>query len=216
VNPEKPEALFWEGSLKLGLDLGEKEITKYLQYLEALKRWNRSINLTAYTGNTSMVEHLFLDSLMGLRFLNGRTEGRMADLGTGAGFPGIPLQIHCPSTELTLIESSGRKVAFLLYIRGVLELKGLTIVNRRVEALSKLPEFQGRYDILLARAFAKPPMVVQMARPLLSGKGSLVLYVSPPGASEIGALDGWDIQRMDYTLPFSGVHRTLLSMSPSS
>lgn len=213
MEPKTPEALLRSGAEALGLRLDEEEIRNDLDYLAALKRWNRTTNLTAYREDRALIEHLFLDSLMGTRVLESVAGKRMADLGTGGGFPGIPIKVHIPALHLTLIESSKKKAAFLVYLRGLLGLEETAVLDERVEDLAIRAEFQGQFDIIVTRALAKPPVVIRLARPLLGPGGLLLLYLSPSGAAALDAAPDWISRAVHYQLPFSGIRRTLVTLT---
>ena len=107
-----PLELLKDGLRKLGISAGEEAIGAFLLYLEELKKWNRAHNLTSITDDREIVIKHFLDSALFLEAVHGRGR-RIADVGSGAGFPGIPLKILRPDLEISLIEPSGKKCAFL-------------------------------------------------------------------------------------------------------
>ena len=211
--PRTPERLLIEGGETLGFNLKEQEIQQVLTYMDALRRWNRAMNLTSLTTRSSIIERHFLDSLMGIHVIHPFPGMKLADLGTGAGFPGIPIKINRPEIDLTLVESSGKKTAFLHHVCGLLNLKGVTVLSTRIEDLHRVREHLGRYDVIVSRAAARPPMTLKMSAPLLASGGRLVLYLTTVSADTLGQPEGWKATRLDYRLPFTGAKRTLLALS---
>jgi 16S rRNA (guanine527-N7)-methyltransferase len=151
----------------LGVTLGEAEAARLLQLLEELERWNRSYNLTAIAGREEMITHHLLDSLAISPDLAGT---RIADVGTGAGFPGLPLAIANPSRQFTLIDSSGKKVRFVAHAARTLGLTNVTEVHARAETLRPKVAF----DTVTARALAALPVLLAQVAPL-SGPATRVL-----------------------------------------
>lgn len=141
----------------LGVTLAPGEAARLLQLLDELERWNRSYNLTAIDSREEMITHHLLDSLSISADLAG---GRIADVGTGAGFPGLPLAIANPSRQFTLIDSNGKKVRFVRHAAHKLALRNVSALHARAETLR--PE--APFDTVTARALAAlPELLVQLA-----------------------------------------------------
>jgi 16S rRNA (guanine527-N7)-methyltransferase len=151
----------------LGVTLTPADAGRLLTLLDELERWNRSYNLTAITSREEMITHHLLDSLSISPDLAGE---RIADVGTGAGFPGLPLAIVNPSRHFTLIDSSGKKVRFVAHAVRTLALGNVTALQARAEALRP----QQPFDTVTARALAAlPELLVQLAP--LCGSATRVL-----------------------------------------
>lgn len=207
---ERPESLLQEGTSTLGISISPNQENQFLLYLQLLKRWNRRINLTSHTDDKAIIEWHFLDSLVGLRGFEAHKGLKLLDLGTGAGFPGFPLKITCPDIKLTLADSSHKKTAFLHHLSGVLKFKGVSILTERVEDLSKQPEHKASYDVVVARAFAKPVRTFETAVPFLATGGRLLMYLTSSGLRDLAPQEAWKVKRIDYVLPFSEAERSLL------
>lgn len=161
-----------------------------LAYLELLLRWNRAYNLTAVREPLEMVDKHLLDSLAMHPHVDAiaRRGGRLADLGTGAGLPGIPLAIAKPGLHVTLVESNGKKVRFMREVVRRLALTEVEVVESRIEALDR----PGHYDAITARALATLPLIVQLGGHLLQSGGQLLAMKGVHPAAEIDALpQGW-------------------------
>ena len=208
-----PDALLQEGASLLGVPLQRDQIEAFITYLSVLKRWNKRVNLTSHTTDKAIVEWNFLDSLIGVKGVSAQKGQRLLDMGTGGGFPGIPLKLLRPDLELTLVESVHKKAAFLLHLCGVLGLQGVSVLAERVEAIRDQLEHRGGYDIVSSRAFAKPGMTLKAAAPFLKPGGRVLMYVARSGMRELGQPKGWKVQRVDYTLPLSRTDRVLLVLS---
>ena len=153
-----PELLRRDAAL-LEVTLTEADAACLLALLDELERWNRSYNLTAVSGREAMIAHHLLDSLSISPDLAG---ARVADVGTGAGFPGLPLAIVNPSRQFTLIDSSGKKTRFVAHAARTLGLGNVTVVHARAESLT--PETP--FDTVTARAFAPLPKLLTQVAPL--------------------------------------------------
>ena len=207
-----PEKLLQQGGQRLGLHLKKKQVNQLLTYLNELKRWNRRVNLTALTTNQDIIERHFLDSLMGVKTIRPYQDLKLMDIGTGAGFPGIPIKLYYPEILLTLVEPVHKKAAFLHHLCGVLRLKGVSVLAERVEGLHRSPEHRGVYQVIVTRAFAKPKPAIKSAVPFLAPAGRLVLYMSRSGEERWHLEQGWKSETLDYRLPFSDVKRSIVVM----
>lgn len=206
----KLASLLAAGAEALDSPLSGFQIEQFLIYLEDLKEWNQRVNLTAITVDDEIIEKHFLDSVAGLKAIEKRSGQTLLDIGldigTGAGFPGLPLKIVFPALQVTLVESSQKKAAFLYHIIGKLHLAGTAVINKRVE---KLKEETARYDLIVARAFAKKRVVLERSLALLSNDGKLILYQGrPESASPLDPKNGWETT-IQYQLPFSKIRRSL-------
>ena len=209
--------LILEGAQQLGVFVSEDQISKFLIYLEELKQWNARINLTAIRDDRGIIIRHFLDSIAGMAVLgNGASSGlpsRVIDVGTGAGFPGMPIRICRPQIFLTLLESNKKKVAFLHSLCGTLGLKGIQILGERLEWISKQPSHQGAYDILMARAL-RPSMFLAQASHLLRLGGRVVIWAARAGEELFRELKDpavWSQPEvLSYRLPFEDIERNLI------
>lgn len=196
------------GAEALGLRLTDRMSEALIIYMSELIRWNKKTNLTSIERPEDIVIAHFLDSLAFLKAFTLK-EGKIADIGTGAGFPGIPLKIYLGSITLTLIESSSKKASFLHHIIGLLGLNDVSIVNRRIEELDPLSDPSIMSDIIVARAFAKLDKLVKSSLPILRPGGRII------------AGKGWDIDNeisrllaLDLPVSIKAIFRFRLPLSP--
>ncbi|MGN1124378.1 MAG: 16S rRNA (guanine(527)-N(7))-methyltransferase RsmG [Eubacterium sp.] len=193
---------------KLGIDLGEYGADRFDTYAERLVRWNEHINLTAITEPDDIVIKHFIDSLYIMKYVKFKEGEQIADVGTGAGFPGLPLLFANPDTvDVTFVDSSGKRIGF---IKDVLNNTGLIArrVHERAEILGKDPEFRERFDYATARAVAPLNVLCEYCLPLVKVGG---LFVSLKGSSGMQELEsatnaieilGGEVARAEeYSLP---------------
>ena len=145
---------FKEGLKELQIELSDKQINQFLQYYELLVETNKVMNLTAITEFDEVVEKHFLDSLSLCRVYDLKDNVKILDLGTGAGFPGIPLKIAFPDLELVLADSLNKRIKFLNQVIDELELKNITAVHARAEELGKNKDYREQFDVCVSRAVA--------------------------------------------------------------
>ncbi|HEY3786704.1 MAG TPA: 16S rRNA (guanine(527)-N(7))-methyltransferase RsmG [Steroidobacteraceae bacterium] len=173
------------GAASLGVVLAERDADRLLHLLDEVERWNRTYNLTAIHGREDMLTHHLLDSLSIQPDLRGR---RVADLGTGAGFPGLPLAVADPDRHFTLIDSNGKKARFVQHAARELNLSNVEVLHGRVESVSAAEPF----DSVLARAFAPLPDLLHAAAPLCAPLGRVLAMKGKWPQAEIDALPaGW-------------------------
>ena len=177
---------------KLGLELDDQQARKLLQHLDLLDEWNERMNLTAIRERPQQITKHVIDSLSVRPWLRGE---RVADIGSGAGFPGIPLAIVEPGRHFTLIESTGKKCRFLEHLCDALGLANVAVVQSRAE--SYRPE--ERFDTVVARAVGPVSELVRVAGPLVAGGGRLLAMKGRYPEEELAKkLNGWKL---------AGVHR---------
>ncbi|MBZ4038087.1 16S rRNA (guanine(527)-N(7))-methyltransferase RsmG [Novilysobacter selenitireducens] len=167
--------------------------TPLLDYLSLLLRWNRTYNLTAVRDPREMVTKHLLDSLAMHPYVDGLAGagGALADLGTGAGLPGIPLAIAKPGLRVMLVESAGKKARFMREAVRQLKLADVQVAESRIEAL----DMPGAFDAITARALATLPLLVEWGGPLLKPDGRLLAMKGVEPAEEIAALpEGWAVE----------------------
>ncbi len=186
------------GAQKLQIALKEEHLEAFRTFQEELITWNERFNLTAITDDTGVQIRHFLDSLSCLLALQaGERFGsrRMIDVGTGAGFPGIPLKIVCPAIKLTLLEATGKKVRFLQHIVDQLHLDNVTLIHGRAEELGQDPRHRERYDWAVARAVADLPILAEYLLPLVR-IGGRVLAQKGEGAPAEAQRSEWALRQL--------------------
>lgn len=165
----------------LGVALTEHDAARLRQLLEELVHWNRRFNLTAITDLESMVSHHVLDSLAVHRYLHGAA---IADVGTGAGFPGLPLALVNPERRFSLIDSNGKKIRFVSHAVRTLGLMNVEPLQARAETLR--PERP--FDTVLARAFAPLPQLLETVAPLCGSETQVLAMKGKWPQSELDAV----------------------------
>jgi len=167
-----------EGASKLGIELSARQVKQFELYYQELIEWNKKINLTAITDYSSVQVKHFLDSLtITLALPVGEVEKpdfNIIDIGTGAGFPGVPLKIVFPQPRLVLIEPTTKKTAFLHHIIRKLELENVELLNSRAEEVAHLPLYREQFALVLSRAVALLPALVELTLPFCQIGGRFI------------------------------------------
>ena len=165
------------GAKKLGLHLTPQQLEQFHIYYQELIDWNQRMNLTAITGYEEVQIKHFLDSLTVLLALKqpmGSGSFQLIDVGTGAGIPGIPLKILLPDIKLVLLDATAKKAAFLYHIKQKLELDGVEIVVGRAEDVAHKAQYREKFELVLSRAVAPLPTLVELTLPFCAVGGSFV------------------------------------------
>lgn len=211
---EKNKNLLIEGAKAFGIHLDEKAMEAFDLYLRELLKWNQKMNLTAIRSERGIVLKHFLDSLSVHPYLPKYSS--ILDIGSGAGFPGIPLKITRPNLEMTLIDSVRKKVDFQRHIIRMLGLKGMEAIHGRIQDKGILQGLGGRFDITLSRAFSDLQTLFILSFPFLKERGWVIAMKGDVERDEIRLLTetGGTRYRLQKTisliLPFSSFKRTIL------
>jgi len=198
-----------EGAARLGVPLDEAAARALLRLLDELERWNATYNLTAIRDKRLMLTHHLLDSLSVQPALRGT---RIADVGTGAGFPGLPLAIVNPQRHFTLLDSNGKKIRFVAHAARTLGLKNVDAVHARAERFTPPQPF----DTVTARAFAALETLAETVAPLCVPGTRVLAMKGRRDESELGALPpGWALERVEpLDVPGLGEARHLVVLRP--
>ena len=171
----------------LGISLSPRQISAFERYEEELLDWNAHFNLTAIRDSESIRAKHFLDSLTCVIAWRENPPACLIDVGTGAGFPGIPLKILQPSLHLALVESVGKKAEFCRHLAGKLGLEKVEVIQSRAEEVGQLAKHRERYDWAVARAVAGLPILVEFLLPLVHVGGSILAQKGESGPAEAHA-----------------------------
>ena len=166
------------GAAEIGVCLGTAELECFAVYQRELLLWNRRMNLISESSSRDIVVRHFLDSLTPVPLLE-RPEGSLIDIGSGGGFPGIPLRIALPHLQLSLVEPSRKRSSFLSHIVRLLALGEVQVIRERVEMLKAEKTFSGRFDTVISRAVFKLPELLRTASFLLKPGGQLITMKGP-------------------------------------
>ena len=201
VNTDKFLDFFVEGAIKLGFSFEENILEKFYLYYKELNFWNRSVNLTGLLTEQEQAVLLFADSLAGSLAFPENTSFSIIDIGTGGGFPGIPLKLAFPSLQATLMEPRGNKVAFLHTVIGKLELTGISVIQKRLEACRSIINEEDKWDIAISKAVSLET-IFPHAKNILKKDGRLVVFRSS-NIDSTEKLQGMTIEKeISYELPY--------------
>lgn len=200
-----------------GLSFTADQVQQFAGLVEILLRWNQHRNLTAITAPDDVWEKHLVDSLTLLPYA--KNACRLLDIGSGAGFPALPLKIACPRLEVVAVEAVAKKVAFQRHVARTLGLTGYTAIHGRAEALVDLPLCKPGFDLVTARALGSLLLLADLARPYLAPGGRLVAMKGGEAVAELQEQGsqltqaGWIVTPTFLTLPRSGAERCLVEMT---
>jgi 16S rRNA (guanine527-N7)-methyltransferase len=175
---------------RFGVSLTRRQQEAFAWYAAELLAWNERFNLTAITDPSAIEAKHFIDSLSCLLALKPRPADRLVDIGTGAGFPGLPLKIVLPRLDVTLVEATGKKAEFCRHIVDGLGLEGVTVVHARAEDVGQMPEHRAAYDWAVARAVAGMAALAEYLLPLIRLGGRAIAQKGETGPAEVHAAEG--------------------------
>lgn len=218
------ENLLREGAEKFAAELDQDKLQKFFLYKDILKEWNEKINLTAIEEDRDIIIKHFIDSLSIMPYINKQISiinspspaCKLIDIGTGAGFPGIPLKIANPPINVTLLDSLDKRVKFLNEVITKLGLRSIKSVHGRAEDYGMNADFREQHDLAVARAVASLPVLLEYCLPFVKVGG---VFIAMKGSSieEVNSSDkalqvlGGKIEEIyDIILPFSDIQRHII------
>ena len=201
------------GAAELGIEITEHHQSQFTIYLQELRRWNAKIDLTAITDETDIAIKHFLDSLVFLKIFSATKGVCLLDIGSGAGFPGLPVKILLPEVPLTLLEPNEKKTAFLRHMIGSLRLAKAEVISRPIKDVAADPSFAGQFTHMLIRALALSH-VLQWVRPLLSEGGQFVLWRTAKLDWRSQTSGFRIVNEYSYELPLTYGKRVLVVLKP--
>ncbi|NMA15233.1 MAG: 16S rRNA (guanine(527)-N(7))-methyltransferase RsmG [Clostridia bacterium] len=206
-----------QGLKELDLTVHEEKIEKLTMYKYLLLSWNEHVNLTAILEPEEVAIKHFIDSLALSCFIDFKNDQKMIDVGSGAGFPGLPLKIVFPEVNVTLLDSLQKRCDFLLQLVSKLNLTGIQVVHGRAEEKGQDILMREEFDFAIARAVTQLPVLVEYCLPFVK-KGGLFFAFKGPGVEKelesaqkaISLLGGLVREVKKYRLPVSGEERSLV------
>lgn len=167
------------------IDLDDNQVEQFCRYYELLIEWNKKINLTAITECKEVVEKHFIDSLSIDKIINMKNIEKVIDVGTGAGFPGIPLKIVYPHLKMTLLDSLNKRIKFLYEVTSILKLENIEAIHGRAEDVARKEEYREKYDICVSRAVANLSTLSEYCLPFVKVGGNFISYKAEKADEEI-------------------------------
>ncbi len=214
------------GGLALQLEITDAQVRSMGRHARELLQWNRVTNLTTITDPLEVAVKHYVDALAATPWIG--DGARVLDAGSGGGFPGMPLKIVRPDLSVTMVDSVRKKISFLKHAIRTIGLSGIDAVHGRLEDLVMLPEYRGKYDWVVCRAFSSLDDFANLTRPLLSHDGCLLAMKGPrtglsqktayredDGVITFGA-DAFAVHVQRYRLPFLEAQRSLVRLTPLS
>ena len=204
-----------EYASEIDIVFNDKQIEQFYKYMNLLLEWNEKINLTAITEKKDVILKHFIDSLTISKYIE--ENSTLVDIGTGAGFPGIPIKIYRPDVKVTLVDSLNKRINFLNEIISELELKDINTIHSRVEEFGKNKRYREQFDIVTARAVANLTILSEYLLPLtkidgkcICMKGSEIQEEFNDSKNAIRILGGQIENIYKFNLPKSDILRNIV------
>jgi len=210
IGSEQWKKLVEEGAANLNIHIDRKITDQFSIHATELIKWNRKINLTTITDPVEVAVKHFLDSIISVRVMP--EYGRLLDIGSGGGFPGIPIKIMIPSLSVTLIDASRKKVNFLKHVIRSIKLIEINARQIRAEELAKDKTFKNCFDVIICRAFSGLDKIILQVLPLLAKDGIIVAMKGKLSESELESAGKYNLflSVEKYELPFFELERSLV------
>ena len=213
----KNDEKFINNLLSFGIELDDIKLEQFHKYYELLIEWNKNINLTAITEYGDVLTKHFLDSLSIVKAIDCKQTVSLIDVGTGAGFPGIPIKIVFPNIKVTLLDSLKKRVNFLDEVIKNLSLTDIEAIHGRAEDFAKEDKLREQYDISVSRAVANLSTLSELCLPYVNVNGKFISYKSEKADIElieadnaIQILGGGNIEKIPFLLPGTEFERNII------
>jgi len=209
--------LLAEGAGAFGVSLDDRQCGQFFRYMELLKEWNQKFNLTAITEDRDIVIKHFIDSISIMPFI-GNVSASLIDVGSGAGFPGIPVKIAAAGISVTLLDSLDKRVGFMKTVAESLGLQGITAIHARAEDGANDRRYRESFDFAAARAVAELPVLLEYCLPFVRPGGCFIAmkgsYAEEISASKkaLGLLGGEIEEVREILLPYSDMRRSIIKI----
>ncbi|MBU0987662.1 MAG: 16S rRNA (guanine(527)-N(7))-methyltransferase RsmG [Proteobacteria bacterium] len=225
IGSKKWKQLIVDGAKNFNIQIDRNQVEQFAVHALELLKWNQKTNLTAITAPAEVAIKHFLDSIIAGNMID--PNDRLLDIGSGGGFPGIPLKIMTPSLSVTLIDASRKKVSFLKHVIRTLKLEKTEARHVRAEDFAKDREIQNRFEVIISRALTSIKDFVLLAAPLLTADGTIIALKGPEMNQELEAVRRRSDQNptvveisgiqfllnmKTYSLPYLELQRTLVSL----
>ena len=226
IGSEKWRNLIFEGAKEFDIHVDKLKIEKFVIHALELMKWNQKTNLTAITDPFEVAVKHFLDSIVPLKVIP--SNASLLDIGSGGGFPGIPLKICLPSLSVTLIDASRKKVSFLKHIIRMLELKNIDALHIRAEEFVNKPKIGKTFNVVISRALSSITSFALTALPFLNEEGVIIAMKGIVSSDDIQLLrssfnkmhgvligenrEAFEIRVKRYLLPFIESDRSMVSL----
>ncbi|PYZ96255.1 16S rRNA (guanine(527)-N(7))-methyltransferase RsmG [Alteribacter lacisalsi] len=204
---------------KRDIVLNDDQAAKFETYFNVLTDWNERMNLTAITDRDGVYLKHFFDSLSAAFYYDFKSVQTVADIGAGAGFPSLPLKICFPHLDVTIVDSLNKRITFLHALAEELELTGVSFFHDRAEQFARKKEHREQYDLVMARAVARLPVLSELCLPLVKKNGTFLAMKGAGGEEEVGESEkafrllGGRLRRTDrFLLPEEESERVIVQV----
>lgn len=213
----KKRALLKDCCVQMGISLQEAQLEQFMTYLSLLLEWNEKMNLTAITEPREVVLKHFADCLSLVPWVEWKKGLRVIDVGTGAGFPGLPIKLACPEITLTLLDSLQKRIGFLQEVGSRLGLHDVEYIHSRAEDGGQNPLYREKFDLCVSRAVANLSVLAEYCLPFIKVGGRLAALKGPDAAAEaeqakgaLKKLGGRLVEIKDVSIPYTDLSHKLV------